>query len=182
MLNPKFEVPIGEGFSGGAAHHIFPVDKQGVAQEESGISLDEDDAASFLYYFFHKYFDKNLRENVERDEFETFFNWRGENYYTLQSMRLMLGDMRETSLTLKVNYDDPMLEPIKESFSLYEITSRDNPVRERLWQLSSVEQNEEIKNRLDIILDFYDRFIARIEKMLNDAEIKGGQLVCFDGP
>ena len=186
LLNPKFEVPIDEGFSGGATHKIFPVDKQGGAQKEEGITLDEDDAASFLCYFFNKYFDKNLRENVGRDEFETFFNWWGENYYTLQSMRLMLEDMRETSLMLKVNYDDPMLEPIKERFSLYDITSRENPVRERLWKLSlserKLEEAGEIIDRLDIILDFYDRFTTRIEKMLSDAELEGWRLVCFYGP
>ena len=137
-------------------------------------------------YFFYKYFDKNLKENREReldypnesyDEFEWYLT---DNFYTYETIEKMLVDIDNVALLLQNDYDNEYLTKIKEDFSpIYMMTEEEN--NKYLYY----KQNDEVCNKLkkehiNVVIDFYNRFTARMRKMLNNA--KQYNIISIMGP
>lgn len=173
--------PIIEGHDGGACFWIQPVKCHSKkcfgwdAVEEceaAEISLDEEDVFGFLKYFFYKYFNKNLIYNQQRmadwcgvdgkcepAEFEWYLT---HNFYTQKSVRLMLADISSVSDQL-------------EKMGVYSIPS-DIVKNYRAWlvdediqqKMNSEDNLQFINKHLSVVIDFYRRFVFRIEKMLDE--------------
>lgn len=136
-----------------------------------GISIDEMHIGEFLYEFLTKYYDHSLqeREEYEREEFD----WYGVNLYTLESMKSMLSDIKQTITMLKEDFNNPYLENIKSHFPWYLYT---NKMKE---ELTEKEIKELTKKAVPLAIDFYERFCSRIENML---KIPGREVISFAGP
>ncbi len=129
-----------------------------------GISSDEDYINDFLYYFLDKYFDpeypyEEIRKRSGRCEFDCY----SDNVYSYPTMRLMLNEIEHCAQLLASNYDDPSLSALKEHFTLYSFAP-DHPDR---WSLSSDEEDAIIKENVHIALDFYERFVSRMRRMMD---------------
>ena len=173
----KKEIGIVDGHDGSSYFWIQPVrvidytdtnDSDNVAEMSSAeISIEESDVYQYLTPFLYKYFDGELEankkrvddhwsddDNVEHFSYVSKFEWYlTHNFFTFDSVRSILKDICDT-----------------------------------IDALSSGGENEftvEIKGNsvgVDLIIDFYHRFIYRMEYMLKVGEEKGYNLISFMGP
>ncbi len=143
-----------------------------------GISIDDGEVYTYLSEFLEKYYDPNLqeRENYGDEGFE----WYGNNYFTFDTMRTMISEIRETAKKLRKNFDDPSLDAVKSHFPHWDYSDDDcflmDPSPKKL---TDAEINEIRRKHLPIALDFYERFCTRIEKMM---QLPGNDTVSFAGP
>lgn len=170
----KFEIEIIEGHDSSSYFWIRPVTiKLGekirdddVTELEEEISIEEDDVESFLAYFFRKHFDNELIYNKRRyddcegfiDGFEWFLTY---NFFTYEDIRAMAEDINKTAELLKTDYDDPSLAGVKKSFSIFGMCSRED-------KGYGDNSPENIRNHIDAVIDFYNRFSKRILQMLDN--------------
>lgn len=173
--------PIIEGHDGGACFWIQPVkchskkcfDWDAVEEcEAAEISLDEEDIFGFLKYFFYKYFDRNLIYNQQRmadwcgvegkcepAEFEWYLT---HNFYTQKSIRRMLADISSIADQLENTGIHTIPSEITENYSAWLIDAD-------IHQKMNKEDNLQFINKhLSVVIDFYRRFVSRIEKMLDE--------------
>lgn len=173
--------PIIEGHDGGACFWIQPVKCYSKkcfgwdAVEEceaAEISLDEEDVFGFLKYFFYKYFDENLIYNQQRmadwcdvegkcepAEFEWYLT---HNFYTQKSVRLMLADISSVSDQLEKMGIYSVPSEIVENYRAWLI---DGDIQQKM---NSEDNLQFINKHLSVVIDFYRRFVFRIEKMLDE--------------
>lgn len=173
--------PIIEGHDGGACFWIQPVKCHSKkcfgwdAVEEceaAEISLDEEDVFGFLKYFFYKYFDENLIYNQQRmadwcdvegkcepAEFEWYLT---HNFYTQKSVRLMLADISSVSDQLEKMGIYSVPSEIVENYRAWLI---DGDIQQKM---NSEDNLQFINKHLSVVIDFYRRFVFRIEKMLDE--------------
>ena len=159
----KEEIDIVDGHDSSSYFWIQPVrvidytdtnDSDNVAEMSSvEISIEEWDVSHYLEVFLYKHFDDALKANMKRSD-ANGFEWNlTHNYFTFDSVRSILKDICDT-----------------------------------IDALSSGGENEftvEIKGNsvgVDLIIDFYHRFIYRMEYMLKVVEENGYNLISFMGP
>mgnify|MGYP000886958948 CR=1 FL=1 len=182
-----YEIEIIEGHDPGSCFWIMPVihfnedwKQMGYLKEEE-ISIEEGDIDCFLKYFFFKYFDKDLYENKVRDadiyvdkkKFEWYLT---DNFYTRETVALMLADIDKTAMLLANDYENPMLEEVKKDYSIVYMTSEDS----MLWDIDKSEEAKYIKENISVVIDFYNRFTTRMRKMLENSQ--NCKLITICGP
>lgn len=171
----KFEIEIKEGHDYSSYFWIRPVTiKLGekiryydnVTELDEVISIEEGDVECFLRYFFYNHFDNELIFNKRRyedglgyiDGFEWYLTY---NFYTYERIRAMAEDINKTAELLKTDFDNPSLAELKKDFSIFYMCPSDDK--------DYIEGNSEnIKNHIDVVIDFYGRFTKRILQMLNN--------------
>ena len=117
------------------------------------ISIEENDVGQYLTPFLYKYFDEELKANKKRRDV-TGFEWYLEhNFFTYDSIRNILGDIKDTI----------------EAFS----SGRETEYTKKL---------KETNTEIELIIDFYHRFIYRMEYMVCVGKEKGFDLISFMGP
>ena len=172
------QITIINGRDGGGMFWIFPIslDDETVEEREPladnyGISIDETDIHEFLSFFLVQQFDPAIQE---RDEWEeNCFDSYGHNYYTFETMRRMLKEIRSVSRLLQEEYDHPMLDDLKSRFTWYLYTPKN-------WkEVTETEKNELRRNRVPLAADFYERFCVRMEEMMT---LPGRNAISFAGP
>lgn len=173
----KEEIGIVDGHDSSSYFWIMPVrvidysntnDIDNVAEMRSAeISIEELDVDQYLRPFLYKHFDDELEANRQRIEWQWVdddgneqtqtvngFEWYlTHNYFTFESTDAILEDIRDTVDALS--------------------SGREN------------EYTAEIVNggtEIEIILDFYRRFLYRMEYMLKVGKEKGYNLISFMGP
>ena len=86
-----------------------------------GISIEIDDVVYYLSPFLIKYFDNDLYANKCRSIYEDGFDEFEENYYTAESIRLMLDDIKDTVDALTHNrtneYTDRIIDEISRGYN-----------------------------------------------------------------
>lgn len=185
-----------EGHDPGSYFWIFPVKilrnhdiwRDEVEQLPDEISIEEDYVHDFLLDFFNKYFDDDLDINEERIMFfadeendgHSYINgldWNLEyNFYTYDTIRLMLEDIEKTAELLVADYENDALQQIKKHISNYymaEYGSGD-------YKIGKEKQPQDFKNNAYIIVDFYTRFVDRMRKMLMHDQ--NANIICIEGP
>ena len=164
-----------EGHDPGSVFEIVPY--AAGAEDESWselISIDMYDFEEYLMYFFHKYHDPGLRTNKPKrwDGYEVGkrpFDWYGVNGFTAESMRLVLKDIKDALNMLETDYDNPELDGLKKAF-IFE--NKDIPacdIRKIIGPKNEAERQErlaEIRKQAWVAMDFYRRFVPRIETMM----------------
>ncbi|MBQ8143261.1 MAG: hypothetical protein IJ042_00525 [Butyricicoccus sp.] len=172
------QIAIINGRDSGGVYWIFPISLDDETVEERmpvtsgyGIAIDEGDVREFLSFFLVQWFDPSIQE---RDEWEeNRFDSYGHNYYTFESIRRMLEEIRAASWLLQEEYDHPVLDDLKSGFTWYLYTSKN-------WQeVTEAEKNELRRNRVPLAVDFYERFCARMEEMMT---LPGRNAISFAGP
>lgn len=159
----KEEIDIVDGHDSSSYFWIQPVrvidytdtnNLDNVAEMSSAeISIEEWDVSHYLEVFLYKHFDDALKANMKRSD-ANGFEWNlTHNYFTFDSVRSILKDINDTIAALSSGKETEFTSEIK-----------DNSVG------------------VDLIIDFYHRFIYRMEYMLKIGEEKGYNLISFMGP
>ena len=176
----KNEIKIVDGHDSSSYFWIKPVrvvdfadsnDWDNVAEMKSvEISIEENDVYIFLYPFLIKHFDKELKANQrridyytadasgnERPVFVSGFEWYlTDNFYTPDAVAAMIADIQDTMDALS--------------------SGRENEFAEKLKEKSGFDIG------VDLIIDFYRRFIYRMKYMLTVGQENGYNLISFMGP
>ena len=201
------EIRIVDGHNGSSYFWIMPVrvidfadtcDMDNVAEMGScEISIEEDDVAQYLTPFLNKYFDGTLEANKRRvdgywkdedgSEHYTYiegFEWYlTHNFYTFEAIRKILDDIKDTISALSLGQDNEYTEELrkKRGFASYELLYARDLSKEQIDQYNANRPKED-DTEINLIVDFYNRFIYRMEYMLKVGEEKGFDLISFMGP
>jgi hypothetical protein len=87
----------------------------------------------------------------------------------------MLADIKMISGLLEQDFDAPELEEIKANYHAYTFGARDLDE-----PLTDEQKTEWIKNHKHIAIDFYERFVERMETIMRES--KGCDTIVFSGP
>lgn len=164
----------------GKGYGIYNIEQNGVS-DISPITIDED-FFFYAYWFLEKYFDKSIqgRENTDCTDFE----WWGDNYYTYSNTKNTLSDLKRiVFLLIKKDFKSSEVEEWKDKvlkhgfhypfLHQFELYSKWN-------NLNDEEKIKFIEEYSFVYIDFYTRFIDKMEKMMIDNP--ECDLICFSGP
>lgn len=203
----KNEIKIVDGHNSSSYFWIMPVrvidqsntnSMDSVAEMRSAeISIEEDDVNQYLTPFLYKYFDSELEANKQRIEsswedddgneqisrvegFEWYLTY---NFFTFDSMKTMLRDMRDTIDALSSGRENEYTSKLREKrgFATYQLLYAKNMNQEQVDEYNASRPTED-DTAPELIIDFYRRFIYRMEYMLTVGKEKGYDLISFMGP
>ncbi len=187
------EIGIVDGHDSSSYFGIMPVrvidfentaDLDSVAEMRSAeISIEEDDIAQYLTPFLYNHFDEELEENKKRKNVSGFEWYLEHNFFTFDSMAQILKDIedtvdalisgRETEYTKKLE--------IKRGTATYQLVYAKNLSEEEVAEYNANRPTED-DTKVALIVDFYQRFLYRMEYMMKVGKEKGYNLISFMGP
>lgn len=203
----KNEIGIVDGHDGSSYFWIMPVrvidyydtnEMDNVAEMRSSeISIEEDDVAQYLTPFLYKYYDDELEANKKRiadrwiddDGNEQIsavsgFEWYlTHNFFTFDSMMEILKDINDTVDALSSGRENEYTEELrkKRGTSIYQLLYAKNLSEEEIAEYNANRPTED-DTEIGLIIDFYRRFIYRMEYMMKVGNEKGYNLISFMGP
>lgn len=189
----KREIGIVDGHDGSSYFWIMPVrvidfedttDPDSVAEMKSAeISIEESDVAQYLAPLFCKYFDEELEENKKRKGASGFEWWLEHNFFTFDSMTLLLKDIADTVDALSTGRSNEFAEELRRG---RETSACRAVYAESLSDEKAAGFNvngaAEDDTEIGLILDFYNRFIYRMEYMLRVGKENGYNRISVMGP
>lgn len=165
-----------------------------VAEMESAeISIEEDDIDQYLTPFLYKYYDDELEANKKRvnncsdDEQISYINgfvwYLTHNFYTYDAIKHMLKDIRDTIDALLSGKKNEFTDKLKEKrgSATYKLIYAKNLTDEQIKKYNYNRPTED-DTEVELIIDFYRRFIYRMEYMMMVGKEKGYDLISFMGP
>ena len=199
----KKEIEIIDGHNGSSYFWIRPVriidfsDTNGIDNvAEMGnieISIEEDDVDQYLTPFLDKYFDNELEANKKRIDncsdadnisYVSGFEWYlTHNFYTYSSIKNMLNDIRDTMNALSFGRKNEFTDKLKEKrgWATFQLCYAKGWTEEQI-KVYNDNRPKEDDTEVELIIDFYERFIYRMEYMIKIGEEKGYNLISFMGP
>ena len=132
---------------------------------EELITVWEDDAYAYLLFFFAKHCSNDYPEWTwgdweEHEDSEDDVRYNKVVSYEL--LRTILADIRLTIDLLKADYDDPRLTEVKEMFDPYSFD------RMFVYEKPRPEDDMIMREHVDVVIHFYERFCWLIEKMMKN--------------
>lgn len=175
------QICIVNGRDGGGTFWIVPIcskdskDAQQFFVDNYGMSIDDYYVSDYLGTFLYKYFDPSIQKDSGdySEDGKRAFDWYGGNLYSFDSMRSMLKDVEVVISLLENDYDNPLIADVKSRLPWYPYTNKTKD------ELSEAEINELRKKSVPNAIDFYKRFIKRMEAMML---IPGRDIMSFAGP
>lgn len=174
------QVFICNGRDAGGTFWIVPInsdrdkDREIPFFDNFGMAIDDYYVSEYLCEFLYCYFDPAIQEEDPYDpDSGKEFDWYGVNLYSYESMRKMLADIRRAADLLVNDYDNPELDEIKAHFPWHPYTDKHRD------ELTDAEKNELRKKGVPMAVDFYQRFVGRMEKMM---ALPGTNTISFAGP
>ena len=189
----KREIGIVDGHDSSSYFWIMPVrvidfentaDLDSVAEMRSAeISIEEDDVAQYLTPFLYKYFDEELTENKKRKDVSGFEWCLEHNFFTFDSMALILKDIEDTVDALSSGRETEYTQKlkIKRGTATYQLVYAKNLTAEEVAEYNANRPTEDDTAEA-LVVDFYQRFLYRMEYMMKVGKEKGYNLVSFMGP
>lgn len=189
----KREIGIVDGHDSSSYFWIMPVrvidfentaDLDSVAEMRSAeISIEEDDVAQYLTPFLYKYFDEELTENKKRKDVSGFEWYLEHNFFTFDSMALILKDIEDTVDALISGRETEYTQKlkIKRGTATYQLVYAKNLTAEEVAGYNANRPTED-DTAVALVVDFYQRFLYRMEYMLKVGKEKGYNLISFMGP
>lgn len=203
----KREIGIVDGHDCSSYFWIMPVRvidysdtniSDNVAEMRSAeISIEEDDVSQYLTPFLYKYYDDELEANKKRVEdywidddgseqttpvsgFEWYLT---HNFFTFESMEAILKDISGTIDVLSSGRENEFTGKLREKRGTvtYELLYAKDLNKEQIKEYNANRPKED-DTEIEIILDFYRRFIYRMEYMIKVGKEKGYDLISFMGP
>ena len=203
----KPEIGIVDGHDSSSYFWIMPVrivddettdSIDNVAEMRSNeISIEEDDVAQYLTPFLYKYFDDELDANkkriqdrwidddgVEHSTSVSGFEWYlTYNFYTYEAMQNILNDIHDTLEALSTGKENEYTAKLREKrgWATYQLLYAKDLSEE---QIKEYNDNRPTKDdtEISLIIDFYQRFLYRMEYMMRVGQEKGYNLISFMGP
>lgn len=200
----KRQIGIVDGHDGSSYFWFMPVrvidytntnEIDSVAKMRScEISIEEDDVSRYLTLFLYKYFDDALEANKRRIEFfyvdddgkeqaEVIgdFEWYlTHNFYTFDSMQQILADIADTVDALISGRETEYTQKLKNKLASLSLYAGD--FDEENVEQNSTSRSTKIDSEVALVVDFYQRFIYRIEYMMKVGKEKGYDLISVMGP
>lgn len=202
----KREIGIVDGHDGSSYFWIMPVrvidysnknEIDNVAEMRSAeISIEEDDIAQYLTPFLYNYFDEQLEANKRRVEDYwidddgneqstpvTGFEWNlTHNFFTFDQIAQMLEDIKDTvdALTSGRETEYTKMLKIKRGTATYQLLYAKD-FNEEVAEYNANRPTED-DTAVELIVDFYQRFLYRMEYMMKVGKEKGYDLISFMGP
>ena len=200
----KKEIGIVDGHDYSSYFWIQPVrvidfsDTNGIdnvaGMKSAEISIEQDDVSQYLTPFLYKYFDEELEVNKKRmdyitdDEQETAY-YRGfewiltHNFYTYEAVEHILKDISVTIDALLSNIETEYTAKLREKrgSATYELIYARGWTDEEIKEYNDNRPTED-NTEVELIVDFYRRFIYRMEYMMKVGKEKGYDLISFMGP
>ena len=145
---------------------------------ECEISIEEDDVQLFLYHLLKNHFDETLPENQARRDVDGFEWYLTYNFYTFDSIKEIIMDIKVLIKKLMLDYNNPNLDIISHEYDWLvdilrgKLRSRVNPLPEE----------QEIKDRIEKMIESYYKFIFYLEDMMEKGNEEGYNLISFMGP
>ena len=189
----KREIGIVDGHDSSSYFWIMPVriidyeDTGGldsVAEMRSAeISIEEDDVAQYLTPFLYEYFDEELEANKQRKDVSGFEWYLEHNYFTFEQMINILKDIADTVDALVSGKETEYTRKlkIKRGTSTYQLLYAKDLNAEEVAAYNANRPTED-NTEVDLVIDFYQRFLYRMEYMLKVGKEKGYNLISFMGP
>lgn len=203
----KEEIGIVDGHDSSSYFWIMPVrvvddsntdDMDCVAEMRSAeISIEEDDVAQYLTPFLYKYFDEKLDANqkrvsdrwtdddgIEHVTYVTGFEWwLTYNFYTFEAMGNIIKDMRDTIDALSSGKETEYTIKLREKrgWATQELLYAKDLSEEQIKEYNANRPTQD-NTRVELIIDFYRRFLYRMEYMIRVGKEKGYNLISFMGP
>ncbi len=149
----------------------------------SEISIEENDVNQYLTPFLYKYFDENLEANRKRYDAKGFEWYLTYNFFTFDSIIKILSDIRDTIDALSSGRENEFTAKlkIKRGTATYQLIYSKELNEEQIKEYNDNRPTED-DTEVELIIDFYNRFIYRMEYMLKVGEEKGYNLISFMGP
>lgn len=157
------------------------------------ISIEEDDVAQYLTPFLFKYFDVALKANKRRagsywidddgNERVSFEWYLTHNFYTYDSMMHIIRDINDTIEALLSGNNNEYTAVLKEKrgTETNKLLYAKNLSEEQIDEYNANRPKED-DTEMDLIIDFYRRFVYRIEYMMKVGKENGYDLISFMGP
>lgn len=146
---------------------------------EEIFSIEEGNIECFLWYFLRKYFDGNLTYNKRRydedlDVYIGSFEWYlTHNFYTYDTLRKMVEEIENMATLLETDYNNPILDGVKENFSIFYMCDRNDE------DYINGDYGA-IPKHISVVTDFYRRFAKRITAMMENN--KEAHVISVMGP
>lgn len=169
-------IEIKDKFYGSSFFNIQPVKVKNINEDtndmdnveecrELCISIEEDDIWAYLFPVILKYYNDDLEENKKRYDVdktkynigeETTFEWYlTYNYFTFEDMNKIINELKKIIILLQTDFENGYLDEIKKNY---------------------------YKTDIKEIVSFYERFIEKVNHMMNESEKDGYRLISFMGP
>ena len=161
------------------------------------ISIEENDVNQYLTPFLFKHFDEELEANIKRvadywiddDGNEQVTTIRGfewyltHNYFTFDSITAILKDIAHTINALSCGEKTEFTEKlrIKRGTATNKLIYAKELTQEQIDEYNANRPKTD-DTEIDLIIDFYHRFIYRMEYMMKVGKEKGYNLISFMGP
>ena len=189
----KREIGIVDGHDSSSYFWIMPVRiidyedtgaLDSVAEMRSAeISIEEDDVAQYLTPFLYEYFDEELEANKQRKDVSGFEWYLEHNYFTYEQMVSILKDIVDTIEALASGKETEYTKKlkIKRGTATYQLLYAKDLNAEEVAAYNANRPTED-NTEVDLVIDFYQRFLYRMEYMLKVGKEKGYNLISFMGP
>lgn len=189
----KEEIRIVDGRYGSSYFRIMPVrivdfsdtdSMDSVAEMKSNeISIEENDVAQYLTPFLYKYFDEELEANKHRLDINGFEWYLTYNFFTFESIEHILKDIRDTVDALSTGRVNEYTAKLKEKrgMATYELLYAKDLNDEQIAEYNANRPTED-DTEPELIIDFYRRFLYRMEYMMKAGKENGYNLISFMGP
>ena len=154
-----------------------------VAMSGMEISIEEDDIDQYLTPFLYKYFDDKLEANKNRSDANGFEWYLTHNFFTFSSITNILADIKDTIDALSTGRENEFTSKLKEKrgYATYQLLYAKNLTKEQIEEYNANRPKED-DTEIELIIDFYNRFIYRMEYMLKVGKENGYDLISFMGP
>ena len=207
----KREICIIDGHDTGSCFWIRPVrvidysntdDWDHIAAMNSvEISIDESDVDQYLTPFLYKYYDDDLEANRKRQDmywidedgkehisYKRGFQWYlTDNFYTLDSVENIIADIQKTINALSAGRYCTYLSTVERKWVTYEqYLEKCGKKQSDDMQLhvDEISENSPVNehHKYEVIIDFYRRFVYRMDYMIKIGKEKGYDYISFCGP
>ena len=203
----KKEIRIADGYYGSSYFLISPVRvidnsdtslSDNVARMRStAISIEENDVDQYLTPFLYKHFDAELEANTrrvdshwidedgrEREKIVDYFEWYlTHNFFSFDSIAAILRDIEDTIHALSCGEETEFTKKlrVKRGWGAQELIYAKDLSQEQVAEYNANRPKTDDTN-IDLIIDFFNRFIYRMEYMMKVGKEKGYTLISFMGP
>lgn len=147
------------------------------------ISIEEDDVDQYLTPFLYKHFDADLDVNKRRPDACGFEWYLTYNFFTFESVRNIIRDIEDTIDALSAGRENEYTAKlrIKRGTETYQLLYAKNLSEEQIREYNQNRPQED-NTEVELIIDFYNRFVYRMEYMMRVGKEKGYNLISFMGP
>ena len=147
------------------------------------ISIEEDDVDQYLTPFLYEYFDEEIKANKNRKDVSGFEWYLEHNFFTYDQMSHILKDIEDTADALTSGKETEYTKKlkIKRGLGTYQLLYAKDLTEEEVAAYNANRPTED-DTETELIVDFYRRFLYRMEYMMKVGKENGYDLISFMGP